>query len=228
MGKAREDVVDPNQRFAATSAAVLAEFETLRAEIGRFQNRMQLIVQSAFAVLVGLVTAAAVTVSAGSGDRILRNPLLVTFILVAVALTYFLLACLYAQSTATINNAAHYIHSRLRPQLIRLTGVPAWDWEVFLAARRRGIGAEAGPIVLYPLLVWCFPWLIFISPMVLVAAVFWILNRVLLTSLFGWLSLLLVLLLIVFGLLVAALTRGGRGVVEMSREELRTWISREE
>lgn len=224
MGWAQADAVDPNQRFATTSAAILAEFEALRAEIGRFQNRIQLINQSAFAVLVGLVTAAAVTVSAGSGDRILRNPLLVTFILAAVALTYFLLACTYAQSTATINNAARYIHNHLRPQLIRLTGTPAWDWEIFLAAHRRGIAA--GPSVLYPLLEWCFPWLIFILPMVLVVVAFGVLNDVLLTSLLGWLSLLLVLLLIAVGIFVAALTRGGLGVVDLSPKELRAWMSR--
>lgn len=224
IGRVLEDTVDPNQRFATTSAAVLAEFEALRTEIGRFQSRIQLIQQSAFAVLLGLVTAAAVTVSAGSGDRILRNPMLVTFILVTVALTYFLLACAYAQSTAVINHAAHYIHNHLRPRLIQLTGVPAWDWEIFLAACRRGMTAADRPSLLYPLLEWCFPWLIFILPMVLAAAGFGILNGVLLTNLLGWLSLLLVLLLIVSEVFVAALTRGGRGVVTMSRQELRAWM----
>ena len=71
-------------------------------------------------------------------------------------------------------------------------------------------------------------WLIFILPMVLVVVAFGVLNGVLLTSLLGWLSLLLVLLLIAVGIFVAALTRGGLGVVNMSPQELRAWMSRGE
>ena len=107
-----------------------------------------------------------------------------------------------------------------------LTGVPIWNWEIFLAAHRRGITAESRKSVHYPVLERCFPWLILLLPMLLVPLTFWWQRGVLLTNMFGWLWLLFVLVLLVLGVFVAIRTRSGRGVVvDMSSQELRAWMS---
>jgi hypothetical protein len=196
--------------------------QTLRVEIGHFQSRILVICQSAFTVLLGLIGAAAVTINAAGGDRIAKSPLLIMFILVAVALLYFLLACLYAQSTNAINNAAAYIHQQLRPQMVLLADADVWNWERYLATCRGGLNdASRSRAVLYRLLEWCFPWLVFDMPMGLCALLFVLLHGVLLTSAVGWSCLAFVALLVALAVYIAAATRGGRGVVNERQTGMR-------
>jgi hypothetical protein len=217
-------ITEFSQQHAAACGAVLAEFHTLRVEIGLFQGRIQLICQSAFTVLLGLIGAAAVTANAAGGDQITKSPLLITFILVAVALLYFTLACLYAHSTNSINNAASYIHQHLRPQVVALIATDVWNWERYLATCRGGL-VDAGRYraILHRLLEWCSPWLIFVMPMALCALLFLLLRGTLMTSPVGWSCLGFVVLLVALTVWIAAVTRGGLGVVNESPEELRRW-----
>jgi hypothetical protein len=216
---------DPG-RHAAACAAVLAEYKTLRVEIGFFQGRMQMICQLAFTVLIGLIGAAAVVANAGNGSQITKSQSLITFILVAVALLYFTLACLYAQSTSSINNAASYIHQHLRPQLVDLVGVEAWNWERYLATCRAGHVGAGRPRLLHRLLEWCIPWLVFMLPMGLCVLVFVLLHDTLLTFPAGWPAFLFAVLLVGLAVRIAAVTKGGHGVANESLEELQQWAHR--
>jgi hypothetical protein len=201
----------------AVSWALIAEYNTLRAEIGRFQDHQKLIMQFAFAILVGLAAAVAAALDKGISPDSPSYARLYAFTLGFIAFVYFMLACLYAESIYRINVPARYIDSFLRGTFQGITGVEVWHWEQFLAIDRNGVSQRRDPTV--HALLDRVQWMVFIGPALGCIVAFWAIPGLMSASI-GRACLLASCLFLVLTLVLAAVTTEGRGVVVRSARHL--------
>ena len=151
--------------------AMVAEYNSLRTEIGRFQDHQKMVMQFAFTILAGLIATVGAAVGSSNLGTIERFTPLLSFVLGAVALSYFLLACLFADSIHRMNLAAQYIDTWLRPCFQEVTEVLVWDWEQFLAQHRSTVWTAGLNTFLHGLLDQV-RWLVFMGPMALCIVAF--------------------------------------------------------
>lgn len=157
--------------IASVTSALVAEYNSLRTEIGRFQDHQKMVMQFAFTILAGLIATVGAAVGSSNLGTIERFTPLLSFVLGAVALSYFLLACLFADSIHRMNLAAQYIDTWLRPCFQEVTDVLVWDWEQFLAQHRSTVWTKSLPTFVHGLLDQV-RWLVFIAPMALCVVAF--------------------------------------------------------
>ena len=155
--------------IASVASALVAEYNSLRCEIGRMHDHQKLITQFGFTVMVGLAAAAATLL--GKPDFVKIPPDAYALALTAIAINYLVLTCLYAETIHRINVPARYIHSVLRKQFAELTdGVELWRWEQFLAEYRAGRLPESKRHIHAPL-DWT-RWLVFVMPILICFGLF--------------------------------------------------------
>lgn len=162
-----------DEDIVAVTNAVIAEYNTLRDEIARFQEQQKQIIQAGFATLVGIAAAAAAIISQGHGIQAGLHAQGLDLVLMAVSLIYLILSCLFAESIHRINDPAKYIHQQLRPQFGQLTEVSLWGWEAHLASerRRRLEGRRFQPLI--HRLLEHIRWVALIVPIGFVLVIFW-------------------------------------------------------
>jgi len=140
----------------ALERVLLAEYRSLREEIGRFQDHQKEIMNFAYVVVLALATAAA---------AVHDNPKLFRPILFFIPWAYFLLAAAYTDRTLKILLPADYIHNELRHKLRDALGIDGWGWENF---KRRATVFDRQ-------MVWTLDksrWLVFVVPAAFGAAFF--------------------------------------------------------
>jgi hypothetical protein len=135
---------------------MLAEYHSLRREIGRFQNHQKDIMNVAAGTLLALAAPAA----AAEGHREIALA-----ILFFIPWIYMLLAGAYTDRTLKILLPAGYIHRELRPKVNKLVDGEVWDWENY----KRSPGDVDRHVF------WAmdkFRWLVFVIPALLGSAAF--------------------------------------------------------
>ncbi len=135
---------------------MLAEYKSLREEVGRFQDHQKEIMNFATVLILALATVTATLRE--------NQPNLVRAILFFIPWAFFLLAAAYSERTAKLLLAADYIHNALRPEITRAIGADVWQWENF---KRRALTYDR-------LIAWLLDksrWLVFVVP-VLFGAMF--------------------------------------------------------
>jgi len=135
---------------------MLAEYTSLRGEIGRFQDHQKEIMNFATVLILALATVTATLHE--------NQPNLIRAILFVIPWAFFLLAAAYSERTAKLLLAADYIHKELRPEISRAIGADVWHWENF---KRRALTYDR-------LIAWLLDksrWLVFLVP-VLFGAMF--------------------------------------------------------
>jgi hypothetical protein len=157
--------------LASVTNALVAEYNSLRSEIGRFQDHQKMVMQFAFTILAGLIATVGAAVGSSNLGAMERFTPLLSFVLGGVALAYFLLACLFADTIHRINLAAQYIDSWLRPCFQEVTEVLVWDWEQFLAQHRSTVWTAGLHTFVHGILDQV-RWLVFMAPMALCIVAF--------------------------------------------------------
>jgi hypothetical protein len=111
-----------NQELVAVTNIFIAEYNSLRCEIGRLQDHQKQLVQFALLILVAPASALA---ALGS------NRVLAQLLLLVLPILYATLGIMYSERTAKILVAADYIDRRLRPELVAVVGsnFKLWEWE---------------------------------------------------------------------------------------------------
>jgi hypothetical protein len=171
--------------IASVASALVAEYNSLRTEIGRFQDHQKMVMQFAFTILAGLIATVGAAVGSSNLGTIERFTPLLSFVLGAVALSYFLLACLFADSIHRMNLAAQYIDTWLRPCFQEVTEVLVWDWEQFLAHHRSTVWTAGLNTFVHGMLDQV-RWLVFMAPMALCIVAFVITPSLLGTDIGRW------------------------------------------
>jgi hypothetical protein len=201
------------QDVMAVSNALIAEYTALRAEIGRFQDHGNVLMQFTFATLVGVATVLAAIASRGDVRHLPGYPRVFAFALGAAPSVYFVLACSYSHSIHTINTNARYIEQVLRVKFEQIAGVAVWDWEQFLAAERRSVRSPIN------VLFW-LRWLVFLMPMTVLTAALAVSRDLLFTDV-GLTLFVIDVSLLVLAVVIARLSPGGGAVLrERPRDEV--------
>jgi len=117
-----------NELTAATSA-LIAEYASLRDEIGRHQHQQKEIMQFGYAVLP-VAAVIAVAIVGQAPDRLRAY----AFGLLVFPLIYGVLAAIYTDRTFRLMWVGDYLHNHLRPQICKLLQLNIWQWEEY---RRR-------------------------------------------------------------------------------------------
>lgn len=191
--------------MVAISNALVAEYTASRAEIGRFQDHGNFLMQFTFAILIGIATVAGTIITRGDATHIPGYPRLFAFALGAIPVVYFVLACSYSHSIHMINTNARYIEQVLRVKFEQISGVAVLDWERFLAVERQ---RAMSPI---NVLFW-LRWLLFLGPMTLLTAALASTREMLLSDV-GITLFVVDCGLLVLAVVVACLSPGGGDVV---------------
>src|SRR5216683_5223924 len=97
---------------------MLAEYKSLREEVGRFQDHQKEIMNFATVLILALATVTATLRE--------NQPNLDRAILFFIPWAFFLLAAAYSERTAKLLLAADYIHNALRPEITRAIGADVW------------------------------------------------------------------------------------------------------
>lgn len=117
-------------------AALIAEYEVLREEIGRYQDHQKQIMNFAFIVLAAtlaltqpLFSESSESGESGEGSRA---------ILLYFPVVFAMLSGLYSDRTIRILRLAGYINNHLRRKLSSLLSFHVWQWEVYKRSRPPG------------------------------------------------------------------------------------------
>jgi hypothetical protein len=114
-------------------AALIAEYEVLREEIGRYQDHQKQIMNFAFIVVAATLALAQPLFSdsseSGEGSRA---------ILLYFPVIFAMLSGLYSDRTIRILRLAGYINNHLRRKLSSLLSFHVWQWEVYKRSRPPG------------------------------------------------------------------------------------------
>jgi peptidoglycan/LPS O-acetylase OafA/YrhL len=181
----RRSLRGSHEDITSVTNALVAEYNSLRSEIGRFQDHQKMVMQFAFTILAGLIATVGAGVGSSNVGALDRFTPLLSFVLGAVALSYFLLACLFADSIHRMNLAAQYIDSWLRPCFQEVTEVLVWDWEQFLAEHRSTVWTGSLNRFLHGVLDQV-RWLVFVGPMALCIVAFALIPTLLGTDIGRW------------------------------------------
>ncbi|MFF4577618.1 hypothetical protein ACFY15_04315 [Streptomyces sp. NPDC001373] len=114
-------------------AALIAEYEVLREEIGRYQDHQKQIMNFAFMVSAAMA-ALAQPLFNDSGPKA-EN---IRSVLLYFPPLFAMLAGLYSDRTIRILRLAGYINNHLRRKLASLVSMHVWQWEVYKGSRARG------------------------------------------------------------------------------------------
>jgi hypothetical protein len=115
--------------IAATSALV-AEYQVLRGEIGRYQDHQKQIINFAFVVVGGMLAFAGTMRGGGAFDLNPKG----SIVLLYMPPIFALLAGLYSDRTVRILRLADYINNHLRRKMSSVLDLMVWQWEVYKRA----------------------------------------------------------------------------------------------
>ncbi|MGI5225715.1 hypothetical protein [Actinoallomurus sp. CA-142502] len=115
----------------SASAGIIAEYNVLRGEIGRYQDHQTQIINFAF-----VLGAAIIAFTRGLYGKSLKNDEALSILLYVPAM-YALLSCLFADRAVRIVRLADYIDNHLRRKFSLLLGTGIWQWEVYKRLRPR-------------------------------------------------------------------------------------------
>ncbi|MFD4737714.1 hypothetical protein ACFWNR_15700 [Streptomyces virginiae] len=123
----------PAAELELIGSALIAEYEVLREEIGRYQDHQKQIMNFAFMVSAAMIALAQPLFSdtGPKGDD-------VRSILLYFSPLFAMLAGLYSDRTIRILRLAGYINNHLRRKLSSLVSMHLWQWEVYKTSRVRG------------------------------------------------------------------------------------------
>jgi len=128
LGSASKFPLQGDELTAATSALV-AEYASLREEIGRHQHHQKEIMQFGYAILP-VAAVIAVAIVGQSPDRLRAY----AYGLLVFPLIYGVLAALFTDRTFRLMWVGDYLHNHLRPRMSTIVGLNIWLWEDY---RRR-------------------------------------------------------------------------------------------
>jgi hypothetical protein len=117
--------------LAAAVTVLVAEYTSLREEIGRHQEHQKEILQFGYAILPITGTIAVAILGRSTAD--LRP---YTFGLLAFPLIYGLLAALFTDRTFRLMWVGDYLHNHLRPRMVAALGLNVWQWEEYRRTSR--------------------------------------------------------------------------------------------
>lgn len=109
------------------AAIIIAEYDVLRGEIGRYQDHQKQIMNFVFLVVAAMFSVAAAALSSTTRDVISAACTIVLFF----PIVFTLLACLYSDRTLRIIRLANYIHNHLRYKAKTVCGERVWQWETY-------------------------------------------------------------------------------------------------
>jgi hypothetical protein len=121
-----EEPKGPPARVAAVDV-LTEEYKVLRAEIGRYQDHQNQVMNFSFLVLTGILAYVGTLLNL-KDDGFTSERVLV---LLYIPLVFVVLASLYSDRTVRIIRLADYLTNYLRPKVSSLVGIKIWQWEIY-------------------------------------------------------------------------------------------------